>query len=710
MPQLFLVLSFLGSALYGQNCVPASLLPGGSVSDSISGTSCTLSDGTPYAGYRLTLPVRGQAQFQFDPGTSGLNLILQDATGVQVASGASLQRPLEAGVYTILVNLPAASAATPIPLPVAFTLHSAWTAEAGMLCAGFASLGIAQTQTGVVGSSGCRLPDGTLYEAYTVNTFGAGNLTVSVTSQDFTPLLLVRGQDGSLLASDPASVVVAVDAGSQYQVVVATSDRSGTYQVTTSFAPAATETCLPQPAQSAPMSDKNSITPDSCSVFVDGMGDLAYYNYYNLTLTVPGQVDITAASVDFAATLQLLDASGNSVAIDTGGGAPGASYPASEIRMMLPAGSYSAEVFSNYSSGGTYTFTYNFTPGPPQPCPTGVLVMGTPAGGSLGASSCRTPLGISDIYKLTLPAAGALSLDLNSTSFAGQVAVRDSKDNLIVANQDVEGLGNSHISATLPAGSYTVVAGAISGSGVYQLASAFTPAAIPSCTYAQPLMLNGGYVQMLGPGSCIGANGQPMDLYQFTLPADSTIAAVMTSNQLDSYLALTDGAGNMLRSDDNSYGSNDPLIVQFLPAGTYQLQARAASSTTGGLYQVNLLASAGGRPAFCGAAGSIAPGGSISGTLSFTACQNTDGTFADVYQMTLDGAATIDLRLNSGDFDAYLELFDAKGNLVAQDDDSGGGTNARIQQALPAGSYYIFAKPFANYYSLGNYTLTLAGQ
>jgi hypothetical protein len=236
----------------------------------------------------------------------------------------------------------------------------------------------------------------------------------------------------------------------------------------------------------------------------------------------------------------------------------------------------------------------------------------------------------------------------------------------------------------------------------------FTATAISPCAYAQPLNLNTGYIQNLSSASCIGSNGQPMDLYQFTLPVDSTIAAVMTSSQFDPYLKLMDSAGNVLRSDDNSYGYNDPLIAQFLPAGSYQLMARAASGTVGGLYQVNLLASAGPRPPFCGSKGTLAAGGSIAGILTFTACQFSDATFADVYAITLDADGSIDLRLNSSDFDAYLVLQDAKGNLLAQDDDGGGGTNARIQQKLPAGTYYVYAKPFANYYSLGGYTLTLS--
>lgn len=69
---------------------------------------------------------------------------------------------------------------------------------------------------------------------------------------------------------------------------------------------------------------------------------------------------------------------------------------------------------------------------------------------------------------------------------------------------------------------------------------------------------------------------------------------------------------------------------------------------------------------------------------------------------------TVDLRLNSGDFDAYLVVLDAKGNLVDEDDDSGGNTNARLVRPLGAGTYYVVAKPFGGYTSHGNYTLSLA--
>ncbi len=253
-----------------------------------------------------------------------------------------------------------------------------------------------------------------------------------------------------------------------------------------------------------------------------------------------------------------------------------------------------------------------------------------------------------------------------------------------------------------------MVGAANSGAGNYQLAAKFTAHDIPACTFAQPLDLNGGYIQRLGSRSCTGANGQPVDYYTFTLSADSLVLAVMTSSEVDGYLTLYDAGGSQVRSDDNTYGSNDPLIVQYLPAGTYKLAARGASSTVGGLYEVDLRTVAGPRPAFCTPLSTVTAGATVSGVITYTGCQYTDNTFADLYQMNLAADATIDLRLNSSDFDAYLVLLDSKGALVDEDDDSGGNTNARITRSLPAGTYFLVVKPFGDYTSHGAYTLITA--
>jgi hypothetical protein len=572
-----------------------------------------------------------------------------------------------------------------------------------MLCSNFALLGLNQTVAGTLGVSGCQFPDGTPYESYTVNTLGSGILTVSVTSTAFTSIVTVRS-GGVAMATGTGAVSVPVSAATDYEVLVGTADNTGAYRIATSFQVAPTETCLPQKTLTQSATDSSMVISTSCSLVLDSEGDLGYYNYYNLTVPSAGLADVAVSSGDFTPTIYLLDAAGNLLSLDTGGGGNGSA----EMRLQLSPGSYEVQVFSNVLSGGSYALTYRFTPGAPQPCVPMTANPGDAPAGTLSAQSCRTTLGLTDLYTMTLPAAGTLNLDVLTTAFMGQVAIRDTKDNLMVLNQDLEGLGDSHITAVLAAGSYAIAASAVEGAGAYQLVTEFTPNPIPACPAAQQLALNGGYIQFLGYSGCVDSNGQQMDPYQFTLPNDGVVAAVMTSGDFAGDLTLADATGNVLRHDQSSYAPNDPLIVQFLKAGTYQLLARSASAVPGGLYQVTLVTTVGPRPPFCNALAAVPLGNSVNGTLSTTSCQWIDGTFADIYPVTLASDTAVDIRLNSTAFDAYLILLDVKGNLLAQDDDSGGGTNSRIVQDLAAGTYYIVAKPFANYYSVGPYTLIVA--
>jgi hypothetical protein len=97
----------------------------------------------------------------------------------------------------------------------------------------------------------------------------------------------------------------------------------------------------------------------------------------------------------------------------------------------------------------------------------------------------------------------------------------------------------------------------------------------------------------------------------------------------------------------------------------------------------------------CATVPSIALGASVSGTLASTDCSLEDGSFVDYYELRLTSARTVAIQMTSSAFDAYLLLFDrASGDVVAEDDDTGGGFNARIQMNLAAGTYIIGANSF----------------
>ncbi len=110
----------------------------------------------------------------------------------------------------------------------------------------------------------------------------------------------------------------------------------------------------------------------------------------------------------------------------------------------------------------------------------------------------------------------------------------------------------------------------------------------------------------------------------------------------------------------------------------------------------------------CEATTPIALGQTTSGSLVGTDCRLSDDSYADKYELTLAESTPVRLLMNSASVDAYLILQDAiSGQIVAENDDGDGSTDARIEQVLPAGRYVIAANTFeANQF--GDYRLTVA--
>lgn len=100
----------------------------------------------------------------------------------------------------------------------------------------------------------------------------------------------------------------------------------------------------------------------------------------------------------------------------------------------------------------------------------------------------------------------------------------------------------------------------------------------------------------------------------------------------------------------------------------------------------------------------------VTGILETTDCALDDGTVADfwVFDGTAGDEVTIDLE--SDEFDTFLFLLDPSPEVVAVDDDGGGGTNSRIAFQLDlSGEWAIAANNFAALPGdPGTYSLTLS--
>jgi ferredoxin len=65
-----------------------------------------------------------------------------------------------------------------------------------------------------------------------------------------------------------------------------------------------------------------------------------------------------------------------------------------------------------------------------------------------------------------------------------------------------------------------------------------------------------------------------------------------------------------------------------------------------------------------------------------------DSTYADLWQFQGMAGQTVQIDVRSDEFDTYMQLLDANGNKLGEDDDSGGNLNSRLIYTLPATAMY----------------------
>lgn len=108
-----------------------------------------------------------------------------------------------------------------------------------------------------------------------------------------------------------------------------------------------------------------------------------------------------------------------------------------------------------------------------------------------------------------------------------------------------------------------------------------------------------------------------------------------------------------------------------------------------------------------GTVGQIMKGQTMSGQLSTADQRLSDNSVYQAWTYIGARGERIQVDVTSSAFDAYAILEDATGKILARDDDSGGGTNARIVFTLSeAGAYRIIANTYRQG-SYGAYSLSV---
>lgn len=336
---------------------------------------------------------------------------------------------------------------------------------------------------------------------------------------------------------------------------------------------------------------------------------------------------------------------------------------------------------------------------------TATIAPGTSVAGTLDS------LGDHDWYRVTLVAGTSYVFGLSAAgSGVGTLAdpilrLRDASGTL-VASDDDGGTGRDSLLAitTSASGTFFLDAGAFfdGGTGSFLLSVALADA-VEGSTATSASIAEGESV--LGSVD----SGGDADWYAVFLEEGVSYDIALSGadggggSLADPFLGIRDAAGTLLLSDDDSgTGLDAALSVTVNTGGLYYLDSSGFGSQTGtftlSLDRADLVAGD------TSTSGRLQPGDSLAGTVEAPGDE-------DWYRIVLLAGETYEFRLlgfpsgNGTLADPFLRLLDATGTRVAQDDDSGSGTESFLRFTADArGVFYVSAEGFGT--GTGTYLLT----
>lgn len=228
------------------------------------------------------------------------------------------------------------------------------------------------------------------------------------------------------------------------------------------------------------------------------------------------------------------------------------------------------------------------------------------------------------------------------------------------------------------------------------------PASLPAPVTARTIAMNHEVSGLITRASPRLRDSSAYDLWTFQGSAGQMAQIDVVSSEFDAFAILRDSTGKELMHDDDSGGGTNARIIATLPyTGTFFIVANSYRAGQYGHYTVRLKAlgmasenipSGGVLP---GTVGQILRGQTVTGQLAPDSPKLTDSSVYQAWTYVGHQGETIQMDVVSSDFDAYAIVQDGNGVKLAEDDDSGGGTNARITYTLPyTGAYRLVANTF----------------
>jgi hypothetical protein len=232
-----------------------------------------------------------------------------------------------------------------------------------------------------------------------------------------------------------------------------------------------------------------------------------------------------------------------------------------------------------------------------------------------------------------------------------------------------------------------------------------------ACQYLPPYAIGSTLDGRVETSDCRLGDGSFADLFSVAIPAEQAVTLRMSSAQLDSYIMLFN-AGNsrpFAFNDNSSSTTVNSAFSVLLSAGTYRLYVNTRAANQVGNYTLTSL-NLSSQVTGCSDTW-IVPSMLTTQTLTAQDCVRASATpgvpfYGDRFHLYLLAGETIAVTMTSTAVNSYLRLLDS-GTLteLARDDNSAGGTNARLTFTVSSQGAYIIETTTSSPGQTGSYTL-----
>ena len=333
------------------------------------------------------------------------------------------------------------------------------------------------------------------------------------------------------------------------------------------------------------------------------------------------------------------------------------------------------------------------------------ITVGQTVTGTITSTDCRlADTSYADKYVLTLTESAPIRIAMIGTVDA-YLVLQDAVSGAVIAEDDDGNKAtNARIEQVIPAGRYVIVATTFGPNdfGDYSLDVSRGSSA---CLAATPIGSDAAISGTLAATACVLPDSSYTDRYTLTVAKRTILNITMHSDVLDSYLFVEKTNGQSIQRNDNGAGGRDARIAVTIDPGTYIIYANSANAREIGAYTLTV----GTRLDPCGVNRTVTVGSTTTDTLTTGSCRLADGSYIRRFGFTVTASTPVRIDLTSTQFDTYLFVQPAgSATKLAEDDDSGPGTNAEVLQVFAPGDYVITATS-ATSGEVGLFDLALAG-